>query len=141
MRYIAFFLFIVLSLGSNAQFIKKDKTFYQSKVNSYNKMKKTGGTLLVAGAGLTLVGVVLTSTVDWTKTTDIYGNTKFNSNDSKGGFGIASLLIGIPLTVTGIIFKTIGNKKQKFYSDKMNDFSLKFMQYGKQNNLTLSLKF
>lgn len=126
---------------SMAQLSNPKTELYKSKIESYTKMKKNGATMGIIGGGLTLVGVALTASADWETETDDFGNSQTTTNDPSGIAGIISLSVGIPLAVTGIILNSIGNKKVKEYSEKLENVNLGYYNTGQQKGVTIAIKF
>ncbi|MCF8374360.1 MAG: hypothetical protein K9H64_22245 [Bacteroidales bacterium] len=140
-KFIAVFLLLIISITSYAQLKEQENELYQRKVQSFTKMKKTGGILAGIGGGLTMLSIVAISNAEWEKTVDIYGNTNYNTTDGSGVLGIVGLVVGIPMGVTGIVLNTIGKKKVKYYSEKMKNIDVGMYQWGQQKGLTLTIKF
>lgn len=134
-------LLLLISTSVMAQLSNEDRVKFENKVTSYTKMKKTGSTLAIVGGGLTVVGAVLVSSADWEETTDAYGQTQYNTNDSSGALGIVALAAGIPLTVTGIILSSVGNRKMKEYAKKLENVNMGYYQHGQQKGVSLSITF
>lgn len=135
-------LFLLLNIsGSTFAQIKDSKTnLYQSKIESYTKMKKTGGTLGVVGGGLTVLGVALVASADWETTTDDYGY-ETSTTDGAGVIGILSLSVGVPMAITGIILNSIGNRKILEYSKKLENVDVGYFKQGQQKGLSLAIRF
>lgn len=138
-----FIIFMVLSvtLSSFAQIINADSALYQSKVESYTKMKRTGGTLAIIGGGLTLVSILMVSNANWEESHDMYGNTNYTTSDGGGVFGILGLFVGVPMAVTGIVLSSIGSKKVKYYSEKLKNVKMGMYHNGQQTGVTLVIRF
>ncbi|MBI9063705.1 MAG: hypothetical protein JEZ14_17120 [Marinilabiliaceae bacterium] len=134
-------LLLLLSMASFAQLKESDQMMYQSKVQSYTKMKKTGSTMAIVGGGLTVVSTVLLASADWEKTETYTGETQYNTTDGSGVLGIVGLVIGVPMAVTGIILNSVGNRKMKYYQDKLSNVKLSSFQQGQQAGITLAIKF
>jgi len=135
-------LFFLLSLSwtGYAQLSDSKTDLYQSKVESYTKMKKAGSSLSIIGGGLTFLGVALVSSADWETTTDEYGYTQ-STTDGSGVVGILSLSVGIPLAITGIILNSTGNRKAREYAKKLEDVDVSYYKQGGQKGLTLAIRF
>jgi len=134
-------LMLLLTMASFGQLKESDRQMYQSKVQSYTKMKKTGSTLAIVGGGLTIVSTILVASADWEETENYHGETQYNTTDGSGVAGIVGLVIGVPMAVTGIILNSVGNRKLKYYQDKLDNVKLTSFQQGKQAWITLAIKF
>ncbi|MCU4157085.1 hypothetical protein J1N10_13940 [Carboxylicivirga sp. A043] len=130
-----------LSVNSFAQLSDDNRALYQSKVENYTKMKKTGTTLGIAGAGLTVIGIALVASADWETETDSYGNSQTTTNDGSGVLGVLSLCAGIPMAVTGIVLGSVGSKKAAEYSRKLENVNVGYFKKGQQKGITLAIKF
>lgn len=134
-------LLLLFSMASFAQLKESEQMMYQSKVQSYTKMKKTGSTLAIVGGGLTVASIILVASADWEETENYHGETQYNTTDGSGVAGIVGLVIGVPMAVTGIILNSVGNRKMKYYQDKLSRVKLTSFQQGQQAGITLAIKF
>ena len=134
-------LLLVISTASFAQLKQNEQAQYQSKVQSYTKMKRTGSTLAIVGAGVSVVSTILVASADWEETEDYNGQTQYNTTDGSGALGIVGLVIGVPMAVTGIILNSVGNRKLKYYQEKMDNVKLTSFHQGQQNGITLAISF
>ena len=134
-------LLLVISTASFAQLKQNEQAQYQSKVQSYTKMKRTGSTLAIVGAGVSVVSTILVASADWEETEDYNGQTQYNTTDGSGALGIVGLVIGVPMAVTGIILNSVGNRKLKYYQEKLDNVKLTSFHQGQQNGITLAISF
>ncbi len=134
-------LLLVISTASFAQLKQNEQAQYQSKVQSYTKMKRTGSTLAIVGAGVSVVSTILVASADWEETEDYNGQTQYNTTDGSGALGIVGLVIGVPMAVTGIILNSVGNRKLKYYQEKLDNVKLTSFHQGQQNGITLAIRF
>lgn len=135
------FLLLTLSLTSIAQLKEQNSELYLSKIESYTKMKKTGGTLSIIGGGLTVVSIVLIANADWDKKSlDAYGNEVYDV-PGDGMLGILGVSVGIPVCVTGIVLNSIAKRKLRFYNEKLKNIDVGMFQHGQQTGLTLKYRF
>ena len=86
-------------------------------------MKSTGTVIVVAGGVLTAIGVGLVATADW-KTTNTATSSNATTTDETGIMGIACLVVGVPLTVTGIVVALVGAKNAKHYQRALDGMAL-----------------
>ena len=141
MRTLFCLLFMMaFSLNTFSQRVDENKLLYERKVQQYTKMKKTGGTLGIIGGGLTIVGVALVASADWEDEVDEYGYTT-TTTDASGVLGIVSLSAGIPMAVTGIVLNSVGNRKLKEYTQKLENVNVGYFKSGQQNGITLAITF
>ncbi len=133
-------LLMIISVSTIAQKIDSNANLYKAKIESYTKMKKTGTTLGIIGGGLTVLGVALVASADWESTIDDYGYETTTTN-ATGGVGIISLSVGLPMAITGIILRSVGNRKVFEYSKKLENIDVGCFKYGQQKGLTLAIRF
>jgi hypothetical protein len=93
------------------------------KLATYTKMRGTGIGLLLTGTALTVGGILLMSSAEWTTIQTETGIQK-NTNDPQGAIGIVMLLPGIPLTLTGMILTGIGSSKVAEYQKRARRLSV-----------------
>lgn len=132
---------IAITSSTFAQLSDQQRTKFENKVESFSRMKKTGSTLGFIGGGLTITGIILVSSADWSEETDIYGNTQYQTNDAGGPLGILALCTGVPLAITGIVLNSVGNRKMKEYSRKLENIDMSYFQHGQQKGVSLSITF
>lgn len=114
------------------------RELYSRKFQSYTKMKKTGIGLGLAGGVLTVAGALMISSADW-ETTTSNGSTNVTTDDSEGAAGLAMVIIGVPLSVTGTVLGLIGGAKANSYRRKLEGLSVN-VNYG-QNHRGLALVY
>jgi hypothetical protein len=130
MKYLLSVLLMAGTVGLRAQQLagissvaKVSPTVFQS-IHSGNfkaegllpgqRMRNTGRTLTILGAGLFVGGIVMVSNAD-----EAYYNTTYNSSgsyeegDPKGAVGVLMMTGGAGMMVPGIIFWSKGAKKYK----------------------------
>ncbi|NJN27005.1 MAG: hypothetical protein HC819_14025 [Cyclobacteriaceae bacterium] len=117
------------------EFDKRD--LYERKIESYGKMKKTGGKLAAIGGAATIVGIILVSSADWE--TDAYGNTQ--TSDAGGAVGLLTIMVGVPTAITGIVLGAVGKNKQNQYVEKLNRLDLTFHRNNDFNSIRLVYRF
>ncbi len=136
---ILFALFtFVLSYGQQND---HEIALYKYKVDQYTKLKKRGGVMATIGVCTGLMGALLISNADWEKTTDDYGNTQYNTSNPGGLFGVVFICVGAPLSITGLVLNGVGNRKIKYYNQKLENVKLGLYQNGQQKGFTLSMRF
>jgi len=123
-------------------FIKYDdkEGLYLQKVASYTKMKKTGIGLGVGGGSCVVIGAVLVTMADWESYSNSTGSG-VTTQDASGVAGIVFLLIGVPLTVTGIVLGSIGAKKVKYYNGLLQNVSFDIKSTPQQTGIKLTYRF
>ncbi|WP_430816808.1 hypothetical protein [Carboxylicivirga sp. RSCT41] len=137
---ICLLILIAFSLNAFSQKVDENKLLYERKVQQYTKMKKTGATLGIIGGGLTAIGIALVASADWEEEVDEYGYTT-TTTDTSGTIGILSLSAGIPMAVTGIVLSSVGNRKLKEYSEKLENVNVGYFKSGQQKGITLAITF
>lgn len=137
---LSLFFLLTLSITTFAQKVDSNSNLYQSKIQSFTKMKKTGSTLGIVGGGLTLLGVALVASADWESSTDDYGY-QVTTTDGSGVTGIISLCVGVPMAITGLILNSIGNRKISEYSKKLENINVGYIKKGEMSGLTLAIRF
>ncbi len=133
-------LLLVITNSVFAQKSEARRNLYQSKIESYTKLKKAGNTIGIVGGGLTLMGVALATSANWETTTDEYGFQTINTNSS-GAIGVLSLCFGVPLAITGIILNSNGKRKVAEYTKKLENIDVGYYEQGLQKGLTLAIRF
>lgn len=131
---------ITLTLAASVYAQDHKQGLYEQKVQGYAKMKKTGHILTGIGGGMTIAGIILVSSADWT-TESTYNGTNFNTNDPAGIAGTLILVGGAGLTVTGIVLSSVGSRKYKEYKQKLNNISITPIHYNKNYGVTLTYRF
>ncbi len=133
-------LLLVITNSVFAQKSEARRNLYQSKIESYTKLKKAGNTIGIVGGGLTLMGVALATSANWETTTDEYGFQTVNTNTS-GAIGVLSICFGVPLAITGIILNSNGKRKVAEYTKKLENIDVGYYEQGLQKGLTLAIRF
>lgn len=138
LRTIVFLAFIVFGLTAKAQI--KEENLYKSKVEKYTKLKKTGFTMGIVGGAATIGGVVLVNKADWS--TDHYNSgVSYNTEDGSGVAGVVLLVVGVPLTIAGLILGGVGNSKAKKYQKKLDGLSINATSTSQMTGLRLTYNF
>ena len=114
---------------------------YESKIESYSKMKRIGSGLGVGGGALAVVGVGLISSAKWETTTNSNGYSTTTTEDAEGIAGVVMLTVGIPLMVTGIVLNRVGNRKVKSYQERLNRISFNMGYMPNNKGFALVYKF
>ena len=143
------FLFIGIicfQIALSAQALQTQNDFYQRKVVKFTKMRNTGIGLGIGGAVLTVAGIVMVSQAKWTKQTDDYGyqnnnNSNYTTTDGSGVVGLFSIIVGVPMAVSGIVLGSIGSSKVNYYRQKLNGLSFKVNYTKDVKGLTLAYDF
>ncbi len=133
-------LLLVITNSVFAQKSEARRNLYQSKIESYTKLKKAGNTIGIVGGGLTLMGVALATSANWETTTDEYGFQTVNTNTS-GAIGVLSICFGVPLAITGIVLNSNGKRKVAEYTKKLENIDVGYYEQGLQKGLTLAIRF
>ncbi|HCW06768.1 MAG TPA: hypothetical protein DGG95_05320 [Cytophagales bacterium] len=107
-----FFLFLVVLFSVSQLNAQQD----QLKYEKYRRMKGTGTALTVLGGIATIVGVSMMTSVEYTTTTNQYGQQQTTPNDSGTAVGGALLFLGgTGMLGAGIPLMIVGSKKAKKY--------------------------
>jgi hypothetical protein len=114
---------------------------YLRKVEAYRKMKNGGTVLGVAGAALTITGIVLVSKADWHQQSYVGSYGSNYNTDGKGVAGIFSIALGVPMTVGGIVLGSIGSRKMKQYQEKLSNVRFNLLYTPQQRGMTLAYRF
>ena len=139
MKFIFALALVVFSASLAAQVQpQSDKAIYSLKYQKFKGMKTGGIVMIVAGGICTVAGIasVANSSSTYTSTTYPQG-----SDYQPGTAGVLLLSGGISLIGGGITLAIIGNKKMKFYKQKMDGVSLNFNFKPQQPGLVLTYKF
>jgi hypothetical protein len=119
--------------------------FYQTKIDRYTKLKRTGTTLGIAGGAMALFGVVLVANTDWqVKEVDNgYGGTttNINASDASGLVGVVLLVAGTAMGITGIVLGTSGARNAEKYERKLKTLSLNMISKPQNTGLLLTYRF
>ncbi len=102
-------------------------------------MKNAGTALGITGGLLTVTGIVLVSGADWQKQS--YGAANYTTTDSKGVVGILSIVVGVPMAVTGTVLGSIGSRKMKQYQQKLDGLSFNLLYTPRQREVVLTYRF
>jgi len=121
--------------------IEDRRALYERKIAGFSKMKRIGLTLAGVGGGLTVAGVILVSSVDWSQTSNGNGGTTYVTDDPSGLVGVIMIYGGLPMMVTGIILGAIGNKKVKDYSEKLYNLNVGFNVTPNYSGVRLTYRF
>ncbi|UII22485.1 hypothetical protein [Fulvivirga ligni] len=133
-------LFVVCTLQiAKAQFDDKHM-LYANKVQKFGKLKRIGTTMAAGGAIMTATGIVLVSRADWYTTYSSNGSSQLSTDDPDGITGYYLTMIGLPITIGGVVLAIIGNKKEKQYMRKLEDFSAGYFQYKGTHGITIRLR-
>jgi len=131
-------LISLFSLSATAQ--KFTKELCTQKIEQYTKLKKTGTILGITGGVLTMAGIVAVKNADWE--TETYDNeTNVHTKDGSGILGVGAMVIGIPMTITGIVLGSVGSKKIKQYKGRLKDAALYIGPAQQNMGIQLTLKF
>jgi len=133
-------LFIVIGAQVAFAQIDYDKKHYQLKVIKFNKMKRTGTVLGVAGAVATVGGIALISSADWYTETNAYGQQNTTTDDPNGVIGLVGVIVGVPMLAGGVVLAVIGSKKERQYQEKLNKLSAGYFQRHGAHGITLRLR-
>ncbi|MGK7392453.1 MAG: hypothetical protein ACNS60_19015 [Candidatus Cyclobacteriaceae bacterium M2_1C_046] len=112
---------------------ERDETYYRYKIESFHKMQRVGIMMGVSGGAMTILGATVISAAN--------NNTEMDGSDrtTLGAFGVASIIVGVPLGITGIVIGTIGSRKLKETKERLNE--LKLESYADPNVQGLVLKY
>ncbi len=135
---IIYLLFVLIGLTAKAQVDQEN--LFEKKIKNYQKMKKNGLTMGVIGGVSSFFGVILVNQAEWKKETTS-SNVNYTTNDGSGIVGIVLLVVGIPLTITGAILGSIGIKKVKEYTRKLDDLSLRVSVTPQMTGFKLTFNF
>ena len=123
MKNLSAVILIAILFISHSFVYGQSRPLYEKQVKHYNSMKSTGTVIVVAGGVLTAIGVGLVATADW-KTTNTATSSNATTTDETGIMGIACLVVGVPLTVTGIVVALVGAKNAKHYQRALDGMAL-----------------
>jgi len=107
---------------------------YEDKIYSYQIMEKAGTHLAIAGGLITAAGVFVLSNTS-------SGPDVNNSNDSKKLLGVLLVGKGIPVTILGLVFRTVGINAQRKYERKIDRLSIGLLPTPKAGAITLTFRF
>ncbi len=97
---------------ANAQ--QADSTLYKVKLEKFKAKEKTGKILTISGLALTAIGAGAGYFVGY--------NQGGPSNDVGWGVAIVCIPVGVISTIWGSIDWSVGHKKVREYTIKLNDF-------------------
>ncbi|UII28038.1 hypothetical protein LVD15_06325 [Fulvivirga maritima] len=138
---LALLLVLVTVEFTKAQFDESQLTNLR-KVEKYGRLKRTGTAMAVGGGVMTAAGIVLISQADWEDTSG-YGsnNNTVTTDDPEGVAGILFTVIGVPLTVTGVVLAIVGHKKEKEYERRLDRVSAGYFRKNGATGITLTYRF
>jgi len=137
------FLIILLSAFIfNTQLLAQidEKALYKKKVNTYLKLKKNGSTIALLGGGVTLAGVIMVSTVEW-QTQSTSTGTNITTSDPEGVWGLLCIVVGVPVSVTGLVLGKIGYSNAIKYQKKLSGLSMGVNFSPQQKGISLVYRF
>ncbi|PIB37106.1 hypothetical protein BFP72_17690 [Reichenbachiella sp. 5M10] len=109
------------------------------KVAQYSKLKRTGFTMLAAGAVVTIASAVVISSADWYY--DSYSQQYMTDSES-AVYGVVGLVyLGIPLIAGGTTLAIIGNAKEKKYLRRLDNLNVSFFNHQGANGFQLVYNF
>lgn len=111
MKYTFAILFTLSFLAGQAQ---QDIDQYM-KYSKGDRMRKTGIGLTIGGGVLTVIGISMLSSANFTSTTNQYGQQQYSSNDPNAQSGALCLLGGIGMLGAGVPLWIVGAHKVKKY--------------------------
>jgi cytochrome c biogenesis protein CcdA len=126
---------IGLSFSAFAQFNQQQQS-YVLKIGKYNKMKRAGTFMIVAGLAAGVVGVTTMSSA-----LDAYNNNGGQLNDSQFLTGFVLTVCAFPLLGVGIPFTIVGSSASKKYQRKLESLSVHFNMTPLNQGIGLSYKF
>ena len=140
MKKIFLFISIVTFIIKPPLLAQKDyRTLYERKIVSYTKMKNTGTTLGVAGAGATALGIVLLSNVNWESDSDYNNDDDIDALKIMGGINL--IIYGNAVAAAGIVLGSVGSAKSKEYQRKLDNLSIGINYTPQQKGISLTYKF
>jgi hypothetical protein len=89
----------------------------QSKIASFTRMRNAGVGLLVGGGVGVVVGVAMIASANGVMYYS-YNSNYGESGNLTGGIGADIAVLGVVMTVAGIILTSIGAKKSREYNDR-----------------------
>lgn len=112
---------------------EKDEAFYLYQIESYHKMQKAGLMMGISGGAMTIFGSAMISAAN--------NNSELEHNDrtSLGVIGVISIVVGVPIGITGIVISTIGSRKLKQNKGKLEQLSID--TYADPNVQGVALKY
>ena len=116
----------------------KEQRLYMKKVERFQKMKRTGLTLMGIGAVTTVVSGILVSKGEF-EYNPVTGQNE--AQDSNATFGVLGLMVGIPAFGTGSVLTIIGNNKSKSYQRKLENVTAGYWKQGKCQGLSVAIRF
>lgn len=136
MKYSFAVLFMVSFLAGQAQ---QDIDQYL-KYSKGERMRKNGIGLTIGGGVLTVVGISLLSSANFTTTTNGYGQSQYSTNDPNATSGALCLLGGMGMLGAGIPLWIVGAHKVKKYKPAGLSLNLNVAPQGRPG-LGLGLRF
>jgi TRAP-type uncharacterized transport system fused permease subunit len=123
---------VALSFSSFAQFNQQQQS-YVLKIGRYNKMKRAGALMIVAGVAAGVVGVSTMSS----------GAASNNNGQANSKFltGFVLTVSSFPLLGMGIPFTIVGASGSKKYQRKLEGLSVHFNMAPQNQGIGISYKF
>ncbi|HMA65178.1 MAG: hypothetical protein ACM31E_04900 [Fibrobacterota bacterium] len=119
---LALLIFTAFSFGEIVDEDGYTKDIVEAKVQKFKNLRTTGFVMLGSGGTLLISGIICISSAEW-ESYSTYGGGGVTTNDPVGGAGIIMTAVGVPLTVAGIVLSSIGRKKYREYSTRLQMFS------------------
>ena len=117
-----------------------DRTYLEGRMQKFRNMRSTGFTMAGIGAVALIGGIVLASNGEWEEQQSMNGGTNYNAQDASAGFGLLGIVLGVPLTLGGVILGSIGNSKVDKYEAMLQGMSLD-LQLGDRKGARLAYRF
>ncbi len=134
-------LFFCIQTGFSRPIGEYTQEELQVKQRKFTKMKTTGIIMGLIGTGMFIGGIVMASNGEWETTTDNFGNQQTNAKDGLAAGGLVTLVVGLPLGVTGWILTGIGAKKEAQYKALLQDVSLRLEYHENRKGIRLSFAY
>lgn len=105
-------------------------------------MRTTGIIPGVAGAVLTIAGIAKADADDMNNALAKYsGGLNVPAGDPEGERGALMVMLGVPMSVTGIILGIIGSRKVRSYSEKLDKITLDLSYSPQRKGVMLTYRF
>jgi hypothetical protein len=112
-KFFALILLTSFTLSLSAQSALKDSTLYKVKLEKFSAKEKSGKIMTIGGLSLGVVGALIGYYVGY--------NPNGESNQTVYSIGVACVPIGVISSVWGGINWSVGHKKVREYSIRLND--------------------
>ena len=132
---------IFLTIHSFSQFNLQPISLYQTEMQRPPDFGRIGGILIGTGTFLTVGGIILASTADWQQNPSYYSERNYSTTDPIAYIGLGTIILGVPMIFTGIVFKIIDRRTRWHNSQICQKINLNYFQSEHQRGLTLTYRF